>query len=151
VREAVAGYRQPTLRGELDGARQMLEAAGITCTIEHRAEALPAATDAVLAWAVREGVTNVIRHSRARRCAIRVSYENGKACAEIVNDGYREPEQDLARSRMGSGLSGLTERVTAQGGHVEAGPLASEGSPSFRLWVEVPLRGSLAAERKLQP
>ncbi len=150
VREAVAGYRQSTLRSELDGARQILEAAGIACTIEHTAGALPPTTNAVLAWTVREGVTNVIRHSRARQCTIRVSVENGSACAEVINDGYREQEGDLTRTRIGSGLSGLTERVTAQGGHIEAGPLISEGHSGFRLWVELPVRSNVAAERKSQ-
>ncbi|MGH8632486.1 MAG: sensor histidine kinase, partial [Burkholderiales bacterium] len=151
VREAVAGYRQPTLKGELDGARQLLEAAGIACTIDYSAEALPSATDVVLAWAVREGVTNVIRHSRARWCTIRVSSDDGKVCIEVINNGYQEQEQGLAWAEMGSGLSGLSERVTAQGGKIEAGPLLSKGYPSFRLWVELPIQGRLAAERNSPP
>src|SRR5205823_2788192 len=53
VRAAVANYRQPTLRSELDGARQLLEAAGITYTIEHTAGQLPQIADAVLAWTIR--------------------------------------------------------------------------------------------------
>lgn len=149
VREAVAGYRQPTLRSELDGARQMLEAAGIVCVIEHSSEALPPATDAVLAWTVREGVTNVIRHSRARQCVIRVTSENGKACAQILNDGYQE--QDIPDTQGGSGLSGLTERIAAQGGQVEAGPMVIDAHPSFRLWVELPVDGRVADGRKVQP
>src|SRR5712691_2239054 len=107
VREAVAGYRQPQLTSELSGARQMLEAAGIECQIEHTAEALPPTTDTVLAWTVREGVTNVIRHSRARWCCIRVTCENGTARAEVTNDGYRGQERELTRKGTGSGLSGL--------------------------------------------
>jgi two-component system sensor histidine kinase DesK len=59
VREAVAGYRQQTLRGELDGARQILDAAGIECTIEHEPQTLPLEINNVLAWLVRESVTNV--------------------------------------------------------------------------------------------
>jgi two-component system sensor histidine kinase DesK len=148
VREAVAGYRQPTLRGELDGARQMLEAAGITCTIEQRAEALPPATDAALAWAVREGVTNVIRHSRARECVIRVSSENGRAFVEVINDGFRESERDLNHTRTGSGLSGLAERVSALGGQLEAGPWRSEIHPQFRLRVELPIQSRESRERE---
>jgi two-component system response regulator DesR len=65
VREAVAGYLQPDLRSELEGARQLLEAAGIEGGIDPIQEVLPPAIDAALAWMVREGVTNVIRHSRA--------------------------------------------------------------------------------------
>ncbi len=151
VREAVAGYRQPTLHTELEGARQILEAAGITCTIENDMEVLPPIVDAVLAWTVREGVTNVIRHSRARRCTIRVNSENGEACVEVVNDGYREPEPNPAQAQTGTGLAGLAERVTTQGGQIEAGPLPSENNSYFRLQVELPIRSSLAAERKSQP
>jgi len=68
VREAVAAYRQPALESELDGARQLLDAAGIDCQIEQTAGTLPPSLDTVLAWTVREGVTNLIRHSRALRC-----------------------------------------------------------------------------------
>ena len=139
VREAVAGYRQPTLLAELDGARQMLEAAGTKCTIETNSEALPPSIDAVLAWAMCEGVTNVIRHSRARHCTIQVNGKHGSASVEVVNDGYREWEHDPTSTR-GSGLSGLTERVLAQGGQIEAGPLLSESNSTFRLWVELPIR-----------
>jgi two-component system sensor histidine kinase DesK len=153
VREAVAGYRQPALYSELDGARQLLSAAGIACTIEHTAGALPPATDAVLAWAVREAVTNVIRHSRARRCNIQVTGADGMVQAEVINDGYREhgQEGEGARRQTGSGLTGLAERVTAHGGHCEAGPLLAEGALSFRLWVEVPIRTSGTAERERRP
>lgn len=148
VREAVAGYRQPTLRSELVGARQMMEAAGITCTVENAVGALPPAIDAVLAWTVREGVTNVIRHSRARQCTIRVSGENGRAWVEVTNDGYREQEHGLSRTRVNSGLSGLTERVTEHRGLIEAGPLFFDGNPGFGLRVELPIRSDGMVERK---
>ena len=148
VREAVAGYRQPTLHTELEGARQILEAAGITCAIENDIEALPPIVDAVLAWTVREGVTNVIRHSRARSCTIRAGSENGEAYVEVINDGYREQDLGSTQARTGTGLAGLTERVTTQGGQIEAGPSPSENNPHFRLWVELPIRSSVAAERK---
>jgi two-component system sensor histidine kinase DesK len=148
VREAIVGYRQPTLRGELAGARQMLEAAGITCTVEQAVGALPPAIDTVLAWTVREGVTNVIRHSRARRCTIRVRGENGRASVEVSNDGYQEQEYSPDRNRVSSGLSGLTERVTAQTGHIEAGPLRFEGNPGYRLRVEVPMGSNGVGKRK---
>lgn len=150
VREAIAGYRQPTLHSELDGARQMLEAAGITCRVEHTVGTLPPASDAVLAWTVREGVTNVIRHSRAQHCTIRVKGENGGVCVEVGNDGYREQEPSPMRSKVSSGLSGLTERVTAQRGLIEAGPLLFEGKPGFRLRVELPMRDSEPIEREEQ-
>lgn len=138
VREAVAGYRQPRLESELDGARQLLDAAGIACHIEHTAGALPSTIDAVLAWTVREGVTNVIRHSRARNCTIRVTCELERARAEITNDGEWRKEQ-IALDKAGSGLAGLMERVSAHGGQIETGPLPTAVRTSFRLWVDIPI------------
>jgi len=144
VREVVAGYRQQTLQGELDGARQILEAAGVTCTIECTARTLSPATDTVLAWAVREGVTNVIRHSRAGHCSIRITSTDNFTRAEVSNDGALL-ESSLT-TRDGSGLSGLAERVAELGGHIEAGPQAMAGGPGFRLWVEIPARNSPSKE-----
>ena len=140
VREAVTGYRQPALAEELESAREMLEAAGIRCRIENGAGTLPGTTDAVLAWAVREGVTNVIRHSGARSCEILVSRDGREIRAEITDDGRgSSPGPDGA----GSGLSGLAERVAARGGESEAGPLAEGG---FSLRVSLPLRGDATGE-----
>jgi two-component system sensor histidine kinase DesK len=146
VREAVAGYRQPTLVSELHGAREMLAAAGIAYRAEGddtEVSGLPAPVDAVLAWTVREGITNVVRHSRARRCEVRLARVSGEARVEVTDDGAREVAADAAGSSMqpaivrpGNGLRGLTERVEALGGRLEAGPIAGGG---FRLAVAVPL------------
>ncbi len=155
VREAVAGYRQPRLESELDSARQLLEAAGIACTIEHTARALPPATDAVLAWTVREGVTNVIRHGRARRCHIRITCERGAVRAEVTNDGDQRLGQEQepvpkGTKGAGSGVVGLTERVTALGGGIEAGPVGTSGKEGFRLLVELPIRGEMEKSQEEQ-
>lgn len=138
VREAVTGYRQPGLESELDSARQLLDAAGIACHIEQMAGVLPPTVDAVLAWTVREGVTNVIRHSRAHHCTIRITCESGSVRAVITNDGdWRRDSIALNKTR--SGLAGLTERVSIHGGQLEAGPLPTPDKASFQLWVEMPI------------
>ena len=67
VREAVAGYRQLGLGQELERVRATMSAAGIEVSVQSLAGALPAPVDSTLAWALREGVTNVLRHSRAQR------------------------------------------------------------------------------------
>ena len=140
VREAVAGYRQPTLVEELHGAEELLAAAGIACRIENGVNLLPKSVEALLAWAVREGTTNVIRHSRARHCAIRLVREDGAVRAEVSDDG-RGPSPARAGtvgSSGGSGLAGLAERVADIGGaDFAAGPLPEGG---FRLRVRLPLR-----------
>jgi two-component system, NarL family, sensor histidine kinase DesK len=146
VREAVAGYRQPQLAGELDAARQLLEAAGMDCRIEHTAGALPPAVDTLLAWTVREGVTNVIRHSRAHRCTIRVMRSEAGVRAEIIDDGERREAQHATAHDVGSGLAGLSERVCAFGGWIEARPLQAADTGDFRLWVELPMPGHSSAK-----
>jgi two-component system sensor histidine kinase DesK len=137
VREAVAGYRQPTLATELPGARVMLATAGIACTVKDAAGDLPPAIDSVLAWTVREGVTNVIRHSGARHCTIAVRRTDGVVSAEVMDNGSGSPglgETPLDAGR--NGLTGLAERAAANGGCLDAGPRATGG---FRLRVSLPL------------
>jgi two-component system sensor histidine kinase DesK len=137
VREAVAGYRQPSLDEELVGAREILEAAGIACAVERNVGVLPNDVDVVLAWAVREGTTNVIRHSRAKRCEIRVIQEGEEIHAEISDDGVGSPSEGGETYANGSGLSGLAERVAASGGKFETKSLPGGG---FCLRVRLPLR-----------
>jgi two-component system, NarL family, sensor histidine kinase DesK len=145
VREAVSGYRQPTLDEELYGAREMLEAAGIACRIEKEASPLPNAMNTVLAWAVREGVTNVIRHSRADRCDIRVTHDSEEVRVEVKDNGHDSPPEHKRTYSNGSGLSGLAERIAASGGNVEAGPLPESG---FRLRVSLPARSAREDQRR---
>jgi len=146
VREAVAGYRQRTLHGELDGARQILEAAGVACTVEEQAHSLPPGIDAILGWVVREGVTNVIRHSRAQHCLIRIMSTGEYIRAEVINDGY--PREENSKGQMGSGLSGLTERVAGQGGRIETGTSPSSNGIGYHLKVEIPINGVLITEAR---
>ena len=136
VRKTVAGYRQPTLANELDGARQLLEAAGVEYMVEQTIGDLLPALDTILAWTIREGVTNVIRHSRARQCLIQLVRNQGMAEAMILNDG----DQRDTRASQGNGLSGLRERVAALGGTMEAGTLDVSGKEQFRLWIAMPLQ-----------
>jgi two-component system sensor histidine kinase DesK len=139
VREAVAGYWSPSLEEELAGASEMLGAAGIDCLIENEAGVLPKEIDGVLAWVVREGATNVIRHSRAKGCRIVLARDEGEVYAEITDDGRGKAKGETS----GSGLSGLAERVASfDDVGFEAGPLPGGG---LRLRVNLPL-GKVAAD-----
>ena len=140
VRKTVAGYRQPRLSSELDGARQLLEAAGIEYSIEEFQGELPKPLDAVLAWTVREGVTNVISHSRAQHCLLRFTRELGRIGVEMLNDGAGTEDAPELCLGQGSGLLGLRERVSGLGGTMEAGPLLLSGKPHFCLRVELPMQ-----------
>ncbi|HEX2251966.1 MAG TPA: sensor histidine kinase [Thermoanaerobaculia bacterium] len=113
VREAVTGYRAVTLAAELEHTRTALEAAGVE--YEHRlaSPALDPDRERVLALALREAVTNVVRHAAASRCRIVVEPADGGVRLEVADDGRG------GDSRDGSGLSGMRERVAARGGWVE--------------------------------
>src|ERR1700716_1006529 len=139
VREAVTGYRQPALAAELAGADEALTVTGIELHVDQDRAPFPPAVEAVLAWTVREGVTNVMRHSGAKRCAIRISNQDGRATVEVVDDGRGGTPQE------GSGLHGLRERVLERGGTLTAEALLHEG---FRLRVTLPLaQASAEADR----
>ena len=133
VREAISGYRQRNLADELQNARNVLAAAEIELTITTTGTPLPDPVDGLFGWAVREGVTNILRHSRARTATITVTRRGDDADLEITDDGAGA--DDLA-STQGNGLRGLDERVSAAGGTVSAGPRTEGG---FRLRVRTPL------------
>jgi two-component system sensor histidine kinase DesK len=121
VRGVVSGYRNATLAGELAGARSVLRAAGIACTVEGDQEgaALPAPVQTALGWVVREAVTNVLRHSTATRCAITLEAVPRSATLRVVNDGAGVPTAPVD-VRWGNGLTGLAERLDAAGGRLTA-------------------------------
>ena len=132
VRGAVRGYRTLALDEALDGARIALAAAGIDYHLEEARLTVSPEVEAVLAWAVREGTTNVVRHSHADHCDIRVQTDGDKAAVEVEDDG----DIGSATTRAGSGLTGLAERARAVRGTLEAGPRREGG---FRLRLTIPL------------
>ncbi|MEV0125578.1 histidine kinase [Streptomyces sp. NPDC050703] len=139
VREAVSGYRRRTLAGELAGARTVLTAAGIEADLPPAApETLPDEEgEAALAWALREAVTNVVRHSGARRCTVAFTVRRTLAGPRLelrVEDDGRG-----GAGAAGNGLTGLAERVAAVGGELDAGAAGRRG---FRLAARVPLSGT---------
>ncbi|KQS64009.1 sensor histidine kinase [Modestobacter sp. Leaf380] len=118
VREVVRGYRATDLASELAGARSVLRSAGVTTTVtgEDDVAAVPAATQELLGWVVREAVTNVLRHSSAGRCDITLTQDPGGTILTVHDDGAGAP------TGWGNGLTGLAERLAAGGGRLEAGP-----------------------------
>ena len=102
VREAVSAFRQPTLKSELSAAQEILAAAGISYRFDgddHIVDALPTTIEAVLSWTVREGVTNVIRHSRAHQCTIRVTRDDYQITIEVIDDGAGASIMNITETR----------------------------------------------------
>ena len=125
VRRAVDGYRDLTLPGELARARTALSAAEIAADLPNSTDDVPTDRRELFAWTVREGITNVIRHSGARRCTVLL----GEHEVEIRDDG-----RGAESAGAGNGLTGLRERAAAVGGTVVTQHL----QPGFSLKVVVP-------------
>jgi two-component system sensor histidine kinase DesK len=138
VRETVSGYRRPTLDAELSEVQSSLAAAGISVLVSRDPVALPEPVEAVLAWAVREGSTNILRHSGTSRASIRIGLAGSDATADIEDDGPARAASVASADGppQGHGIAGLRERVAAFGGRLDAGPTRSGG---YRLRVCVPV------------
>jgi len=123
VRRAVEGYRDITLPGELVRARVALTAAEIKAELPNSTDDVPSDLRELFAWTVREGVTNVIRHSGAAHCSVTLT----PTSAEVRDDGLAKPTPN----GHGSGLEGLRERAADVGATV----VTRELSPGFSLSV----------------
>lgn len=133
VRDVVRAYRSADLQAELTGARSVLRAADVACEVELSGiDQLPVTAQSVLGWAVREATTNVLRHSEATSCRIRLRISGGQALLEIENDGVTESQNPVG----GTGLTGLRERLAVYGGQLATPPA---GPGRFRLAVDLPL------------
>jgi two-component system, NarL family, sensor histidine kinase DesK len=131
VRSALSGYRQVTLMGELANARSALAAAGIEAELPQALDDVPADRRELFGWVLREAVTNVVRHSGASHCRVRVTDKE----IRITDDG-RGPVNGspVDDSRPGVGLVGLRERVEAAGARLTVGQ-PSDGGFELRVWV----------------
>jgi two-component system sensor histidine kinase DesK len=119
VRGVVAGYRSADLATELAGARAVLTAAGIAVRVLGAVPPLDPPRQEALAWVVREAVTNVVRHSAAGECVLRLEQADGATVLTVSNDGVRPAPGPAGRAGPGgNGLAGLRERLAAVGGGV---------------------------------
>ncbi len=123
VRATVAGYREVTLAAEISSARSALDAAGVHAELPSAVDDVPGERRELFGWVLREGVTNVVRHSDASWVRVSVSART----VEIVDDG-----SGPATSVEGSGLAGLRERLAEVGGRLDAGPAGGRRLPAVR-------------------
>ena len=150
VRGAVNGYRDVDLAGEVASVSGVLEANGTRTTVTGLDGLdLPPNTAALAAWVVREGGTNVLRHSEADRCAVTFTRLPGRTArrstlvVEVFNDRARGAGDRAASS--GNGLAGLSERVSMGGGTLSAARTKDGG---FLLRAVLPLQGDAGARTR---
>ena len=139
VREAVTGYRRPRLAAELAGTQVALTAAGVVAEVPEEPDltGIPEEAESALAWALREAVTNVVRHSGADRCVVQVLRRqtlDGPTLELTVEDNG----SGGSGNGPGNGLTGLTERLEKAGGTLEAARVKH----GFRLVARVPAAAS---------
>ncbi|MFE0019859.1 sensor histidine kinase [Amycolatopsis sp. NPDC059021] len=128
VRRIARGHWQPVFEDELATGTALLESSGVRCRT--RLGAVPGARIAPIAgWALREGITNVLKHSSAHHCLISTEIHDERFRMVIENDGVRRT------GPPGTGIAGITDRARGLGGHVWSGRVASR---RFRLVLEIP-------------
>ncbi|MFJ5301776.1 sensor histidine kinase [Streptomyces sp. NPDC088350] len=135
VREAVTGYRRPRLPGELAGAQVALTAAGVTADLPTDPDLTdtPEPSESALAWALREAITNVVRHSGARRCVVEL-VRRQTLDGPVLELSVEDDGTGGSGKGPGNGLTGLGERLEKVGGCLEATRLKH----GFRLVARVP-------------
>lgn len=134
VRAAVAGYRSTGLESELVHAGEALRSAGIELDSKVEPVAVSPSQESVLAMAIREAVTNIVRHAGARSCRLTLRQRLSSCELEITDDGKGGVAPD------GFGINGMRERVEALGGTLER-----DGSKGMRLILRLPIAGPAAA------
>jgi two-component system sensor histidine kinase DesK len=140
IREAIGGYRSRGLSAEIEAARRTLDAAGVMLMTESNPgrESFTPQEETALALAVREAVTNIVRHARATTCWLSVISQSGQRRLVVEDDGQRTIVCE------GNGLRGMRERIESVGGHfsLEQGIVQDHGT---RLTIELPQREAAAS------
>lgn len=137
VREAIGGYRARGLAAEIEAARRALDAAGVTLvcdTMPATSTGLRANEETVLSLALREAVTNVVRHAKATQCTLSFCMEDGQHRLLIEDNGSH------VQAREGNGLRGMRERVEALGGR-----LTLDRTTGTRLLIALPAQEGATA------
>lgn len=129
VREAVAGMNRTTLKAELKRAEQLLASANIQLRVGGELIELEPEVDQVLGLAVREAMTNIVRHSQAKRAQFEIS-DDGESLRVLIKDNGNQKSLN-----EGSGLKGLRKRISAIGGSTEI-----EQTPGLKLLLKIPHR-----------
>ncbi len=112
VREAISGYRSAGWKFELTQAKKTLGNCGVALHVDAELVTIPAAIENVLCLALRESITNIVRHAAARHCYISLHQTQEHLCCTIEDDGAGEAVI------VGNGLRGMRERIEFMGGNL---------------------------------
>ena len=114
VRATVSGWRAVDLDQELTTVTETLATAGVALTVTRDPDlVLTPSAETALGLALRETVTNVVRHAHATRCTIALHHVGAQVVLEVTDDGVG------GEQREGNGITGMRERIAALGGDVD--------------------------------
>ncbi len=136
VREAIGGYRSQGLPAEMELARNTLQSAGVTLACESPLPQLHPSEETVLCLAVREAVTNIVRHAHATHCSMRFATSPDGFQTLLISDDGAPP-----KLQEGNGLRGMRERVQSLGGR-----LSITTDPGVTLLIELPQTATAQAK-----
>ena len=122
VREAVSGYRAEGLDAEMGRARRSLLTANVKLTTDLAAVSLSPSQLNVVCLALREAVTNIVRHAHATMCHVTLLKEKATIHFTVEDNGLG------GQIREGNGLRGMRERVESMSGAVTLKASANEGT-----------------------
>lgn len=140
IESVASGYRSLSLEHELRSTEALLTESGVGVSMVATDRELPVRVQTVLAAVLREGITNVVRHSDATRCTIQVSESDSGVALDIINDRPHRPT--AARNATGNGIRNMSARVAEVGGTATA---ARQADGTFHLHADVPLDGAPVA------
>ncbi|MGO1590947.1 MAG: sensor histidine kinase [Ancrocorticia sp.] len=146
LRGVLAGYRKPEFATELAGAKGLLDSAGVTTRLVGDAGAIPPRAAEPFSWVLREAATNIVRHSQATRCTIRVERDSDRAVLSVTNNGAPNArsaasEAEALPAVAGSGLAGLRNRLEGINGSLTV----ERAGAAFTLTAAVSLRAGEGA------
>jgi len=145
LRTVASSYRDMHFADEVCSVESMLLATGVEVSVEVALPDLPPVLDTVFATVLREGVTNVLRHSKVEYCSITGRTADGTARLELVNDGISAESGQQPDQAGSSGLGSLSQRLASVGGELTAG-VCADGR--FHLVAQAPLAGGRAGPRR---
>ncbi|GGB57322.1 sensor histidine kinase [Virgibacillus dakarensis] len=119
VRELISDMQSIDLGEECQQAAQICESAGISFKVERNDElsGAPPIIRNILSLCLRECVTNVVKHSGAHRCTIRLEEEPGRYILQVEDDGVGIAKEN--HDQFHSGLLGMKERLLLIEGKLE--------------------------------
>jgi two-component system sensor histidine kinase DesK len=139
LRTVASSYRDMCFGEEVGSVESMLLATGVDVSVEVSLPELPPVLDTVFATVLREGVTNMLRHSKVEHCSITGRLVDGTVRLELVNDGISTACPEAPEGPGSSGLGSLSQRMASVGGQLTAG-MRADGK--FHLVAQAPLAGA---------